>query len=129
LPATRAAPSAIRAGERLRVTLVDPDAFDLRTQHDVTVDPTGGIALPSLERVDAAGQSVDGLRRAIAEAYQSAKLIRRPVVKVESIQSGARSKEPADPSQLLDLYVVIRRPTTAPAATQPTSMPTTTDAP
>lgn len=120
-------PGIIRNGERLRVTLTDPDAFDLRTQHEVTVDSAGNVSLPSLDGVPAAGKSAESLRGEIVDAYRNAKLMRRPVVKVESIDSGAASR---DPNQLIDLYVVVRsaKPTSQPAS-QPATLPTTLPVP
>lgn len=120
-PAAPIGPALIRNGERLRVTLTDPDAFDLRTQHDVTVDAMGNIALPSLDALPAAGKSSETLRTAIVDAYRTANLMRRPIVKVESIDTGAASR---DPSQLIDLYVVIRNrlPEVQPAS-QPATQP------
>jgi hypothetical protein len=113
-------PALIQNGERLRVTLTDPDAFDLRTQHEVTVDAAGNVALPSLNALQAAGKSSESLRLEIMDAYRNANLMRRPIVQVEPVDGMAA---PSDRPQLIDLYVVVRQQ--AAPTSQPTSRPTT----
>lgn len=148
-PATQ--PVLINVGDQLVVTLTDPDASNLKTRHDVTVDADGMIQLPMLERVKAGAMTIASLQKSIADAYINRNLIRQPIVEIDvpgrfSVTSADAKQalhvedeklkfldkvaaDPGERSDLIDIYLVVRgqrveeAPTTAPATTAPATQP------
>lgn len=80
-------PTILAAGDALVITLVDPDASNLKTQRDVTIDASGTIELPQLEKVHAAGMTLQALRESIVSQYIDRKLMRDPLVNIELVTS------------------------------------------
>lgn len=77
-------PAALAVGDKLVVTLIDPDASNLKTVHEVTIDANGEIRLPQLESIPAAEMTIASLRQTIIDAYVSKDLMKRPVVDIEA---------------------------------------------
>ncbi len=76
-------PTILATGDALVITLIDPDASNLKTRRDVTIDASGDIELPQLDKVRAAGMTLQALRASIVSQYIDRKLVRDPLVNIE----------------------------------------------
>jgi Polysaccharide biosynthesis/export protein len=74
--------------DELTVTLVDGDAFNLRSTQRVNVDEAGNVNLPQLPAIEVAGLDIEQAQRVIAGEYVNNRLTNRPQVSVELATPG-----------------------------------------
>ncbi len=82
-PVPSSQPALLAIGDRLLITLVDPDASNLKTQREVSIDSNGMIQLPMLDAIHAADMTIVALRRSIADEYVTKKLMSQPIIDIE----------------------------------------------
>ena len=90
-------PALLSAGDRLIITLMDPNASNLKSQQRVVIDAVGNIELPMLKSIKASEMTLAALRVSIVDQYISSKLMREPIVNVEmDVKPDAATTQPVE---------------------------------